>query len=85
MARLEVLPAEVLFVGDYGLDARCAQLSQVRFAAHLGGYAEQAADLIPNVLSFGGYDQLTSWILDQRSALFPPVCFTLPRPINLCP
>jgi phosphoglycolate phosphatase len=72
MERLEVLPAEVLYVGDSGMDARCSQLSQVRFAAHLGGYAEQAGDLIPNVLSFDEYDQLTSWILDQRSALFSP-------------
>lgn len=85
MDRLGVLPAEVLYVGDSGLDARCAQLSQVRFAAHLGGYAEQTADLLPNVLSFDGYDQLMSWILDQRAALFPPVCFTSPRPINHCP
>ena len=83
MARLEVLPAEVLFVGDSGMDACCAQLSKVRFAAHLGGYAGQAGDLFPNVLSFGGYDQLTSWVLDQRSALFPPVSFTLPCPVNL--
>jgi len=85
MDRLGVLPAEVLYVGDSGLDARCAQLSQVRFAAHLGGYAEQTADLLPNVLSFDGYDQLISWILGQRAALFPPVCFTSPRPINHCP
>jgi phosphoglycolate phosphatase len=83
MTRLEVLPAEVLFVGDSGMDACCAQLSKVRFAAHLGGYAAQAGDLFPNVLSFGGYDQLTSWVLDQRTALFPPVSFTLPCPINL--
>ncbi|OGB51383.1 MAG: hypothetical protein A2535_06065 [Burkholderiales bacterium RIFOXYD2_FULL_59_8] len=83
MERLAVSPAEVLYVGDSGMDACCAQLSRVRFAAHLGGYAEQAGDLLPNVLSFGGYDQLTSWVLDQRSALFSPVSFTLPRPINL--
>lgn len=84
MARLEVLPAEVLFVGDSGMDACCAQLSKVRFAAHLGGYAGRPGDLLPSVLSFAGYEQLTSWVLEQRSALFPPVSFTLPCPINLC-
>jgi phosphoglycolate phosphatase len=71
-------------VGDSGMDACCAQLSKVRFAAHLGGYAGQPGDLRPNVLSFAGYEQLTSWVLDHRSALFHPVRFTLPCPINLC-
>lgn len=68
MERLQVTPEETLFVGDSGMDACCAQLSKVRFAAHLGGYAGQAGDLLPNVLSFGSYDQLTSWLLDHRSA-----------------
>ncbi|MDP1952274.1 MAG: HAD family hydrolase, partial [Betaproteobacteria bacterium] len=85
MERLEVLPAEALFVGDSGMDTCCAQLSKVRFAAHLGGYAGHPGDLLPSVLSFGSYEQLTSWVLDHRSAPFPPVRFTLPRPINLCP
>lgn len=85
MARLEVSPAEALFVGDSGMDTCCARLSKVRFAAHLGGYAEHPGDLLPSVLSFGSYEQLTSWVFDHRSALFPPVRFTLPRPINLCP
>jgi len=84
MERLDVSPEETLFVGDSAMDARCAQLSKVRFAAHLGGYAGQAGDLLPNVLSFGSYEQLTSWLLDHCSALFPPVSFTSPRPINLC-
>jgi phosphoglycolate phosphatase len=83
MERLEVPPAEALFVGDSGMDARCAQLSQVRFAAHLGGYAGQAGDLFPNVLSFAGYDQLTGWVLERRSALFHPARCTSPCPINL--
>jgi phosphoglycolate phosphatase len=84
MERLDVSPEETLFVGDSAMDARCAQLSKVRFAAHLGGYAGHAGDLLPNVLSFGSYEQLTSWLLDHCSALFPPVSFTSPRPINLC-
>jgi len=84
MERLEMPPAETLFVGDSAMDACCAQLSKVRFAAHRGGYAGQPADLLPNVLSFGGYDQLTSWVLEHRSALFHPVRFTVSCPINLC-
>lgn len=84
MERLDVPPAETLFVGDSGMDACCAQLSKVRFAAHLRGYAGQPSDLLPNVLSFGAYDQLTSWVLDHRSARPHPVRVTVPRPINLC-
>ena len=84
MERLGVPPAEALFVGDSGMDACCAQLSKVRFAARLGGYAGQPGELLPNVLSFCGYDQLTCWVLDHRSALFHPVRFTVPCPINLC-
>ncbi len=85
MQRLDVSPEETLFVGDSAMDARCAQLSKVRFAAHLGGYAGQMGDLLPNVLSFGSYDQFTSWLLDQCSALFPHVSSTFSRPINLRP
>lgn len=84
MQRLQVSPEETLFVGDSAMDARCAQLSKVRFAAHLGGYAGHAGDLLPNALRFGSYDQLTSWVHAPRSALFPPVSLTLPHPINLC-
>ena len=84
MERLEVPPAETLFVGDSAMDACCAQLSKVRFAAHRGGYAAQPGDLLPHVLSFGGYDQLASWVLDHRSALLRPVRFTVSCPINLC-
>lgn len=69
MELLQVPPAEALFVGDSGMDARCAQLSRVRFAAHLGGYAGQPGDLLPNVLSFTGYDQLTGWVLDRPAVL----------------
>lgn len=82
MELLQVLPAEVLFVGDSGMDARCAQLSQVRFAAHLGGYAGQPGDLLPSVLSFTGYDQLTGWVLDRRSAPFHPARCGSPFSIN---
>jgi phosphoglycolate phosphatase len=82
MERLEVQPAEALFVGDSGMDACCAQLSKVRFAAHLGGYAGQPGDLRPNVLSFDGYDQLTNWVLGQSSALFDLAHFALPCPLN---
>lgn len=82
MEILQVPPAEALFVGDSGMDARCAQLSQVRFAAHRGGYAGQAGDLLPNVLSFTAYDQLTGWVLDRRFALFHPARRTSPCPIN---
>lgn len=72
MERLRVAPAETLFVGDSAMDACCAQLSKVRFAAHLAGYAGQAGDLLPQVVSFGSYQQLTSWLLDHDAALFPP-------------
>lgn len=85
LERFGISAAEALFVGDSYMDASCSQLSQVRFAAHLGGYAGQPADLLPNVLSFGGYDQLTNWVLDNRSARPHPVCVTVPCPINLCP
>lgn len=84
MARLKVPPAETLFVGDSAMDACCAQLSAVRFAAHRAGYAGQPADLLPNVLNFGAYDQLTSWVVDQGSALFHPARLTVSCPINLC-
>lgn len=60
---LALKPSEVLFVGDSYMDARCAELSQVRFAAHLGGYAARKDDLLPNVLHFEHYDQLAQWLL----------------------
>ena len=60
------LPAEqVLFVGDSGMDAVCARLSQVRFAAHLDGYAARLEDLSPQVMSFDHYPQFTDWVLAQ--------------------
>jgi phosphoglycolate phosphatase len=65
---LEILalqPSEILFVGDSYMDARCAALSQVRFAAHLGGYAARQEDLLPNVVQFEHYAQLTPWVLDR--------------------
>lgn len=68
LERMGISAAEALFVGDSCMDASCAQLSQVRFAAHLGGYAGQPSDLLPSVLSFSGYDQFTSWVLGRLSA-----------------
>jgi phosphoglycolate phosphatase len=65
LERMEIPAAEALFVGDSGLDATCAELSQVRFAAHLGGYAEHPGDLLPNALSFSTYDQLRDWVLSH--------------------
>lgn len=63
--RLSMPAADTLFVGDSIMDACCARLSGVRFAAHLGGYAGQLADLLPNVLTFDTYDRLTAWVLDS--------------------
>lgn len=65
LQQMGVSAVNALFVGDSYMDARCAQLSQVRFAAHLGGYAVHLRDLLPNVLTFDGYDQLVSWVLDS--------------------
>ena len=67
LERMEISAEKALYVGDSNLDAICAELSQVRFAAHLGGYAEQPGDLLPNVLSFSTYDQFTDWVLGQLS------------------
>lgn len=86
LERLRVAPAQALFVGDSALDARCAQLSGVRFAAHLGGYAGQTGDLLPNVLSFGSYQQLTSWLLDHCGDSFSPRQLrfaTSPQPLSM--
>ncbi len=86
LERLRVAPAETLFVGDSALDARCAQLSGVRFAAHLGGYAGQADELLPHVLSFGAYQQLTSWLLRRCPAsVFPRQLHfaTSPQPLSM--
>ena len=65
--RLGIAAHEALFVGDSYMDASCAQLSNVSFAAHLGGYAGQASDLLPQVLQFNGYEQLTRWVLSRLS------------------
>lgn len=58
-------PSQALFIGDSSIDARCAQAAQVRFAAHLGGYASHPDDLLPQVVGFDGYDQLTQWVLKR--------------------
>ena len=65
--RLGVAAHEALFVGDSYMDASCAQLSNVRFAAHLGGYAGQASDLLPQVLKFSGYEVFAPWVLSRLS------------------
>lgn len=65
LQQLALSPSQVLFVGDSAMDARCAQAAQVRFAAHLAGYAGQPADLLPQVMGFEGYDQLTQWVLER--------------------
>jgi len=86
LERLQVSTVETLFVGDSAMDARCAQLSQVRFAAHLAGYAVQTGDLLPNVLSFGSYQQLTSWLLGHCPAsIFPGQLHfaTSPQPLSM--
>ncbi|MDO8447834.1 MAG: HAD family hydrolase [Rhodoferax sp.] len=68
LEHMGISASEALFVGDSYMDATCAQQSQVRFAAHLGGYAGQPGDLLPNVFSFSDYDQLTNWVLGHQSA-----------------
>ncbi|HCY15183.1 MAG: hypothetical protein A2Z93_07975 [Curvibacter sp. GWA2_64_110] len=68
LQQLALSPSQVLFVGDSAMDARCAQAAQVRFAAHLAGYAGQPADLLPQVMGFEGYDQLTQWVLERLPA-----------------
>jgi len=69
LERLGVPAANALFVGDSYMDACCAQLAQVRFAAHLGGYAVHPRDLLPNFMAFDDYPQLISRALD---CLTPP-------------
>lgn|ERR1035437_295037 len=86
LERLRASPEETLFVGDSAMDARCAQLSKVRFAAHLGGYAVQAGDLLPHVLSFGRYEQLTIWLLDHCPVSISPCqphFATFPQPLSM--
>lgn len=68
LRQLELPPSQVLFVGDSVMDARCAEAAQVRFAAHLAGYAGQPADLLPQVMGFDAYDQLTPWVLARLPA-----------------
>lgn len=66
---LGLSPAEVLFVGDSAMDARCAEAAGVRFAAHSSGYASQATDLLPQAMSFATYEQLQTWVLDHSSTM----------------
>ena len=65
LTQLGATPQTALFVGDSGIDARCAHAAQVRFAGHLGGYANHPDDLLPQVVSFNVYDQLTQWVLQR--------------------
>lgn len=68
MQRLGATPSATLFVGDSGIDAACAHAAEVRFAAHLCGYAHAATDLHPNVLAFSDYAELESWITAHAAA-----------------
>lgn len=63
LQRMGLSPSQALFIGDSAIDARCAQAAQVRFAAHLGGYASHPDDLLPQAMGFDAYDQLTQWVL----------------------
>lgn len=67
LQQLDVPAAQVLFVGDSAMDARCAEAAGVRFAAHRAGYAGQPADLLPQVTGFDHYDTFTPWLLGQLS------------------
>lgn len=58
-------PSQVLFIGDSSVDARCAQAARVSFAAHLDGYATHPDDLLPQVMGFDRYNQLTPWVLKR--------------------
>jgi phosphoglycolate phosphatase len=60
---MDLSPAQALFIGDSAIDARCAQAAQVRFAAHRNGYFSHPDDLLPQVMGFDSYDQLTPWVL----------------------
>lgn len=64
LQQMGVPVSQALFIGDSGVDARCAQAAQVRFAAHLCGYAHHPSDLMPQVVGFTHYEQLTPWVLD---------------------
>ena len=66
--RFALPPAQLLFVGDSRLDARCAELSRVRFAAHLGGYSSRPDDLQPCEMPFTDYAALHDWVLQRLPA-----------------
>lgn len=65
--RLGVAPSQVLFVGDSAMDSRCAHAAGVPFAAHLHGYASSSSDLLPQIMSFDAYEQLSHWLLERQS------------------
>lgn len=66
--RLGANAKDALFIGDSSMDASCAMRAEVRFAAHLNGYADQPSDLLPNVFTFGDYALLTRWVLDRLTS-----------------
>jgi len=68
LERIGISAAEALFVGDSCMDSTCARLAQVRFAAHLNGYAVQPNDLLPTVFGFSDYYHFTRWVLGHQSA-----------------
>src|SRR5256885_10036908 len=65
--QLGATPQTVLFVGDSGIDAACAQAAGVRLAAHLGGYAANPDDLRPYVVAFSDYAEFHSWMAARTS------------------
>ena len=68
LERMGIPAAAALLVGDSYMDASCARLSQVGFAAHLGGYAVHPGDLLPHMTSFSDYNEFTNWVLGRQSA-----------------
>lgn len=67
LTQLGATPQTVLFVGDSGIDAACAQAAGVRLAAHLGGYAANPDDLRPYVVAFSDYAEFHSWMAARTS------------------
>lgn len=68
LERLSTQPQEALYIGDSNLDAWCAMRAEVRFAAHLNGYASQPSDLLPRVFAFSDYVQLAPWVFDRLTS-----------------
>lgn len=62
LARLDCPPAQALFVGDSRIDAQCAANSGLTFAAHLGGYHSDLAELAPAALHYDHPRHLLRWL-----------------------